>query len=997
MSNLRKWLVVVLSVMVTVLCGVAITACNTNTDWRVPKGGLAADSGYVAPPEKTDDHFYHEGENPNDFVNSDGGYVVKTVSLGGMPVSNVTVRVINPGTGITLIEGLTQNGEVRFNIEPGAYKLEYDLPEGYSESEDTVHALSADKLSVTTVFSSSVIKSTVPDDHLYSLGEVMYDFEVSNLDGATRKLSDLLLTKKVVIINFFFTSCSPCRAEFPALEQAYELYKEDVEVVALADSGKDSAASVKGFQGTFQAESADSINPIRLTFFMALDSINLHNRFGVNAFPTTIVVDRYGVIADAHENSQPSTEWWKALFKLYCSDDYQQNIVSDVGGNEEQEPVAPGADIDPMPEDQNLLKEALLHESMKDNPHYNDIKIYGPDKGSRDEKYNWPYHIAQDEEGSKYLTPANLTVNNSWAIVKTDITLEKNETLSIEVNYNTEENGDLLYIILNQSNELYHVLSGNSGGWQEITLYSSTRRTSVNISITFSKNLQLTVEDEFLGLRNLRIEKLDLNSKDALDIRTDAASKNEDDSISFEDVYLQSEGDGFYHVQVGDVPQDNDPILFTDIMETSFYMEQHLKGYTLYNDSAVALPLSIYNLCYWRFNDYTKNEVFIKLTDDDTLDKKYTDIIIDSFYIQDGSEATVPVTEDLKEVLKAFVKAISDGSKLNFQDTAQVTNDTWLELCHYFSMEGQGDHTAKDHVCRATTNIGAGRTMTYAIELKEGKREIDTTQATRKNHAGGLFYKFTAPKAGVYSFKSIGERDPNGPDPMILMWKEDADVYGSDYIENDDSLSVEDALINPTTNFCLMFYLEEGETICPQLTTQSTEIVGKYEIEIKYEGESHYELEVATTGGGLWTYDRSNNVYYMAVEAGRNTYDGKYYNINDGQYCSPMYIDFIHRNFFDQNQNSLKDMIDHGEFDLANKGSGNFTGKMNEYYLNATSKDKDDPTYGMIEADDDLVKILSVFAQIIQDDQGSDVKSRIWESFACYYHYYGADTWVDME
>ena len=111
MSNFRKWLVVVLSVMVTVLCGAAITACNTNTDWRVPKGGLAADTGYVAPSEKTDDHFYHEGENPNDFVNSDSGYVVKTVSLGGMPVSNVTVRVINPGTGITLIEGLTQTAK----------------------------------------------------------------------------------------------------------------------------------------------------------------------------------------------------------------------------------------------------------------------------------------------------------------------------------------------------------------------------------------------------------------------------------------------------------------------------------------------------------------------------------------------------------------------------------------------------------------------------------------------------------------------------------------------------------------------------------------------------------------------------------------------------------------------------------------------------------------------------------------------------------------------
>lgn len=1002
MSNFRKWLVVVLSVMVTVLCGVAITACNTNTDWRVPKGGLAADTGYVAPSEKTDDHFYHEGENPNDFVNSDSGYVVKTVSLGGMPVSNVTVRVINPGTGITLIEGLTQNGEVRFNIEPGAYKLEYDLPEGYFESEDTVHALSEDNLSVTTVFGSKIIDSAVPGDHLYSLGEVMYDFEVEDADGATRRLSELLNTgaKKAVVINFFFTSCGPCQAEFPALEQAYEIYKNDIEVIALADTGHDSPAAVKAFKSNFQAESAESSTPIRLTFFMAADTISLHNRFGVNSFPTTIIVDRYGVIAASHTGGQPSPEWWKALFLQYTSDDYQQNIQQGpTSGGEEQEPVAPGADIDPLPAN-NAIKDALLHESMKYNDNYANIEFVGPES-ERDKKYNWPYHIGQDEDGEKYLTPANVGVNNSWAIIQTELTLEQDETLSIEVNYNTEENGDLVYIIMNRSNENYQLLSGKSGGWRKITLYSSTRRTRVNISISFQKSLEATVEDEFVWLRNLRIEKINFNTNEALDVRTEAASIDESGSVTYKNIYLK-DSDGFYHVQVGETQQDNDPILFTDILGASLYSERHLNGFVLNDDSGSTLIHSLYNICYWKFNDYTQTGVFIRLTGDDEKNKKYTDIIIDSFYIQDGSAATVPVTEDVKEVLNAYVDQIA-GNGLSFKDTAEKTGNTWLELCHYFRTEGQGDHTAKGHVCRATTNIGAGRTLTYAIELKfaegaeEGKWDIDTTEATRKNRAGGLFYKFTAPKAGVYSFKSIGERDSNGPDPMILMWEDGADAFnGSIYRENDDSLRVEDALKNPTNNFCLMLYLEEGETICPQLTTQSTEIVGKYEIEIKYEGVSHYELEIATTGGGLWTYDDNNEIYYMAVPTGLNNFDKTYYNIKNGTYCSPMYIDFIHRNYFDANQNSLKAMIDRNLFDLTFGGSSDFTGKMLEYYEKATSKEPDDPTYGMTEATYELVNILCAFTQLEQDS-GSNVESGIWKAFACYYNYYGEEPWVDME
>jgi peroxiredoxin len=51
------------------------------------------------------------------------------------------------------------------------------------------------------------------------------DFELQTLDGQVAKLSDY--RGKIVLINFWGTWCEPCKAETPALEQAYSELKDD--------------------------------------------------------------------------------------------------------------------------------------------------------------------------------------------------------------------------------------------------------------------------------------------------------------------------------------------------------------------------------------------------------------------------------------------------------------------------------------------------------------------------------------------------------------------------------------------------------------------------------------------------------------------------------------------------------------------------------------------------------------------------------------------------
>ena len=65
-----------------------------------------------------------------------------------------------------------------------------------------------------------------------------------------------------------------------------------------------------------------------------------------------------------------------------------------------------------------------------------------------------------------------------------------------------------------------------------------------------------------------------------------------------------------------------------------------------------------------------------------------------------------------------------------------------------------------------------------------------------------------------------------------------------------------------------------------------------------------------------------------------------------------------------------------------------------QYYYRAIDKDASDPTYGMIEADQYLVEMLTMFASVFGDGDET-VESGIWKAFAYYWEYYGPEDWVD--
>ncbi|MCL2804830.1 MAG: TlpA family protein disulfide reductase [Treponema sp.] len=109
------------------------------------------------------------------------------------------------------------------------------------------------------------------------------DFTLQNLNGENVTLSSY--KGKVVLLNFWATWCPPCRDEMPSMETLYKRYKnQGLELLAV--NLRENPAAVRQF-----------IQRGGYTFPIPLDTNGrVSGNYGVEAIPTTYVIDREGMI-----------------------------------------------------------------------------------------------------------------------------------------------------------------------------------------------------------------------------------------------------------------------------------------------------------------------------------------------------------------------------------------------------------------------------------------------------------------------------------------------------------------------------------------------------------------------------------------------------------------------------------------------------------------------------------------------------------------------------
>ena len=119
------------------------------------------------------------------------------------------------------------------------------------------------------------------DDAIKFAGETEWGDTVSSDD----------LRGEVVVVNFWYSTCPPCRIEAPDLEQLHLDYLDD-EVTSLGVNVRDDAATTRTFAAEFGITYASIVdaanNDVQLAFA---------GKIAPNAVPTTLVLDREGRVA----------------------------------------------------------------------------------------------------------------------------------------------------------------------------------------------------------------------------------------------------------------------------------------------------------------------------------------------------------------------------------------------------------------------------------------------------------------------------------------------------------------------------------------------------------------------------------------------------------------------------------------------------------------------------------------------------------------------------
>ncbi len=246
-------------------------------------------------------------------------YTIQLVSEAGTPFT---------GVGIYIYEDATQEELVWFAKTNDAGAISFTAPaaEGYVAILDGV----ADGYAVAENYPLSGADTVITleaamisgEDYIgkkFGLGDVMWDLTVTDLNGKTYQLSQLLEENEAVMLNFWYIGCVPCRMEFPYLQQAY-VDNADQKIALIAINTMDSdAAAVQAF-----AEENG------LTFPVAQGSEDISNALGITNYPTTVVIDRFGIITLKHEGGIEGAGAFGDVMNHFLGDDYQSAVITDV-------------------------------------------------------------------------------------------------------------------------------------------------------------------------------------------------------------------------------------------------------------------------------------------------------------------------------------------------------------------------------------------------------------------------------------------------------------------------------------------------------------------------------------------------------------------------------------------------------------------------------------------------------------------------------------------
>ncbi len=552
-------------------------------------------------------------------VNNDKkmNYVVNLKSAGGLPLGGVTVLAY-ADAGLTDLKGYAQTDDKGQAVLSMPAAKEYyldvtDAPEGYLLEE------SYKLTNVTTdiVLTSQVIADTNVSNVTYKLGSVMHDISFTDTMGKTWKLSEVLKEKDMVLLNFWYTTCSWCVTEFPYMQSAYEAYQDRIEIFALNPTGESMETN-----GLFQSS-------MNLTFPVGDDpNAALFTAFNGTGCPTSVAIDRYGVVCLIEEGALPSLDAFTNLFDAFVGDHYTQKLYT--GGAEEIMPV-----IKPnvqMPSSDALA--AVLNQNG----------LQADYAGEAEDEMSWPFVLTQ-KDGVDCIEPANAGVASSYAILYANVTMKAGQALALDYFSSSESGADILYVLVDR-NDVYQI-SGEDAQWKTCYPWVAPEDGVYEIALCYMKDSSEDVADDKVYIKNLRT----VDAKDvdvASYIPRFAATNMNEDGFGYQNYITPvfNSADGYYHVNSAD-----GPLLFANLLMSTRFSNDSI--YMLAESGLIVVDGVNYAEALINYCSYASNSQIYSMC---------------------------PVNEELMQLLKKVAEAVG---------IEQVENE-WLQICEYYDAYGTG-------------------------------------------------------------------------------------------------------------------------------------------------------------------------------------------------------------------------------------------------------------------------------------------------------------------
>ena len=563
-------------------------------------------------------------------------YTVSVNTAGGMAMSEIDVYIYTDNTLSDMLDYTKTNEEgiATFNLDQNDnYAIVLTpIPKGYSVEK----FYSFDGVKKDIVLKSSLITDEDISTATLGLGDVMYDFTVTDLNGNEIVLSDILKEKKMVMLNFWYSTCGPCVTEFPIISEVYQEYKDDIEIIALNNLIMDQ--TVETVQ-TFQ-------NSNNLPFIVATCPSSWSNTFSVSGYPTSIFIDQYGVICCVEVGAVTSKRPWVCAFDHFTADDYVQKLCPN-GVGDLLTQVKPTVQ---MPSSEEIA--ATINTG--------DVNItYRPETEDENADYIWPFIIGE-KSGRTCISASNIGMDGTSTIMYADVELKAGQAFGFDYLISSELGCDILYVIVND--EPVFQISGTEDTETWKTCYPCVADEDGTYEIAFC---YIKDEDGADGDDTVYIDNVKVIDKSQIDIPTYlpryAATADEDDNFTYVNVVF-NEADGYYHVGTVD-----GPLLLADLMGYTPFSEEESVQIIVTNGDADENGVSLYD----------------KVEEDGLGMVKYF-----SYASNSQINGLCTVNKELGEMLKQVARVAGfDGD-----------DNEWLKMCKYYQAYGSGASQLEDPI-----------------------------------------------------------------------------------------------------------------------------------------------------------------------------------------------------------------------------------------------------------------------------------------------------------